>query len=64
MVVNGHDLTDAVCGVSVTSRAGHLSEVELDLRVYMVDTYGDGAEVLIPPATRDALIALGWTPPP
>lgn len=60
--VDGHDLTNAVRAVNVDSTAVDKPRVTLDLLVHPVEVRGE-TTVHIPDATRDALVALGWTPP-
>lgn len=61
--VDGNDLTDAVRGVDISLRAGHLPVIHLDLVILDLESVTTDAKVFIPDATREALIALGWTPP-
>lgn len=61
--VGGHDISDAVRGFTLTGEVGHLPRLDLDLRVFTIETEGD-AQVHIPDDTAAALATLGWTPPP
>jgi hypothetical protein len=64
VTVGDANLSGAVQGVVVRHRPGHVAEVELDLCVRAVDYFAEAAQVIVPDATRAALVALGWTPPP
>jgi hypothetical protein len=61
--VDGHDISRAVRALRVEYHAGAvLPLLELDLIVD--ETVVDGEFlVVLRPGTREALIALGWTPP-
>jgi hypothetical protein len=60
--VGGHDVSKAVRGLAVTAEVGQVPVLALDLVV--CDGHIDGEVIVtIPDATRDALVALGWTPP-
>jgi hypothetical protein len=63
VVVGGFDLTNVCFGLRVTADVNEIPRLELDLRVLEFELVGE-ARIRIPPATSDALIALGWTPPP
>lgn len=64
IVLDGCDVSRGVRGFRVTSQCGELTRLELDLRVLDVTRLdSEETEIVIPDATRDALIALGWTPP-
>lgn len=61
--VNSDDLSNAIQGVFLSCRVGKLPRLILDLTIAeTIDAVAE-AEVAIPAATRDALVALGWTPP-
>lgn len=63
--VDGNDISKALRGLTVRLGAGHLPEVELDLSVIDVTDFGmPEVMVHIPEAVHDALVKLGWTPPP
>jgi hypothetical protein len=67
VLIDGHDIANAVreARVVVVVPAGEAPRVELELGVVNITPLGaTEAEVYISPETRDALIALGWTPPP
>lgn len=62
ILVDEQDISTAVQGYTITGRVGRPPEVKLD--VLTTKTVLDGtAIVTISDTTRDALIALGWTPP-
>lgn len=65
VILDGTDVSGAVRRLTVRAKAGRPSDIELDLSVVDVTRIdSDHAQVLNPPATRDALVTLGWTPPP
>ncbi|GAQ61904.1 hypothetical protein [Streptomyces scabiei] len=61
--VNGHDISDAVRGFTLTGEAGHMPRLGLDLRLFTGEVEGE-VQVHIPDETAATLVALGWTPPP
>ncbi|MET9965443.1 hypothetical protein ABZZ80_05830 [Streptomyces sp. NPDC006356] len=63
--IDGHDISKAIRSIRFDGDAGMHPRVTLDLHIHDVTTVSsEGTEVLIPDATAEALIALGWTPPP
>lgn len=60
---NGHDLGNAVRGVTVRSRVGRPDEVTLDMHVREGVRIGTEAAPGVTESTREALIKLGWQPP-
>lgn len=59
--VDGHKLP-GVRGVTIAAPAKGLTELRIDLIAYEIEI--DGLmRVELPSSTREALIALGWTPP-
>lgn len=59
--VNGVNVANAVRSLNLHARP---REQELTLHLHVDETVVDGeATVVVPQATRDALVALGWTPP-
>lgn len=60
--VGGHDLSKAVRALAVTAEVGQVPALSLDLVICDGEVEGE-VVVTIPEATRDALVALGWTPP-
>ena len=64
VVVNGMDISSAVRGLRWESEVGSVPRMTLDLHLFDVTTVGSPeTEIVVPIATRDTLIALGWTPP-
>lgn len=64
IVLDGHDVSGAVRGFQITAGVGDITRLVLDLNVLDVTRLdSEQTEIMIPDATRDALIALGWTPP-
>lgn len=63
VVVDGHNLAHAVGGFTLTAEAGQVAHLELILAALPVTSTGE-ADVRLHPAIHDALVALGWTPPP
>lgn len=62
--LDGQDISNAVRGLYVDMRAGHVPQVTLDLVVIDVTELGaERAQVLIDPSTRELLRAAGWMPP-
>ena len=65
VVLDGADVSKGVRGLTIRAGLGQVTQVELDLSVFDVTEFeSDAVQILIPDHTRDALIALGWTPPP
>nr|WP_024067041.1 hypothetical protein [Streptomyces sp. F2]AHC28120.1 hypothetical protein pFP3.18c [Streptomyces sp. F2] len=60
--VDGHDISPAVRGLTLSAKAGHLPRLVLDLLVFTGEIDGE-AQVHIPDDTAATLVALGWTPP-
>lgn len=63
VVVGGADLSDVVGGAAVHTAVGSVTDVTLDLTAVSVQLDADVAQVEVTPDVRDALVALGWTPP-
>lgn len=62
--VGGVDLARAVQGLNLSAEAGSPPVLTLDLRLIELSQFeSDETVIHIPAATRDALVALGWTPP-
>lgn len=62
--IDGHDISNAVRSIRFDGEAGMRPRVTLDLHIRDVTTVSSkDTELLIPDATREALITLGWTPP-
>lgn len=62
LTVDGHDLSRACTSVKLDMRPGVLTEVTIGLAVDDTRIF-DLGEVQVPDETREALLALGWTPP-
>lgn len=63
IIIDGADLTNACRALTLRSQVGHITTLTLDL-LLLEGIEVDGETItVIPTATRDALIALGWTPP-
>lgn len=63
--IDGHDISKAVRSLTFNGDAGMHPRVTLDLDIHDVTTVSSqNTELLIPDGTAEALIALGWTPPP
>lgn len=61
--IDGVDLSDAVRAVTVRHEVDNLPTVTVELCLFTGDVNGSEAIAHLPDETRDALIALGWTPP-
>ncbi len=63
-VINGVDVRNAVRGLTYRYETGYVPTLTLDLPIVDATEMGsDGVKVVMPAATRDLLIAAGWTPP-
>jgi hypothetical protein len=63
VILDGIDIRDAVTGLSLKLEAGQPAEVTL--HTIPDHTYFHGAaKVMLPRQTHEALVRLGWTPPP
>lgn len=60
--VGGHDVSRATRAGTLRFSVHDPATLELDLWVNWATVDGD-IRVEVPPATREALVALGWTPP-
>lgn len=63
VAVGGTDISDAVSTVLVRLAAGDIPSAQLDLPLITASIDGD-VHVSVIPRVHDALVALGWTPPP
>jgi hypothetical protein len=63
--IDDNEISDAVTGAALYLRVGDIPRLDLELHIIDV-TPIDAADVelMIPARTREALITLGWTPPP
>jgi hypothetical protein len=66
IAVDGHDITLAVSRIAVDlPAAGAFPKVAIELgQIDLAVIEMPEAELVIPAVTREALVALGWTPPP
>jgi hypothetical protein len=63
VVVNGQDITNAVCSLSWSSSPRHGNTLRLDFLGADRAEFTGKAQVTLTETTRRALLALGWTPP-
>lgn len=65
VLVGDHDISHAVHSLTLHASATHLPVLQVELRMATVESSTDDTrvEVVMPDATRAALVALGWTPP-
>lgn len=65
VTIDGTNISSAVRAVNVLLTAGSSPRLEIELSVLDVTCdISDGVDLLIPSDTREALVRLGWTPPP
>lgn len=60
--LDGQDVSAAVIGVDLCTRAGRFTEATLHLLAVELDTEAD-VRLHLADATRELLVAHGWTPP-
>jgi hypothetical protein len=63
VVVNGHDITNAICSLNWNANPRHGNTLRLDLVGVDRAEFTGQAQVTLTETTRRALLALGWTPP-
>lgn len=63
VVLDGHDVTNGVRGFVLRAGVDCVTELELDVVAADGATFDGEVRLVIPESTRDALVALGWTPP-
>jgi hypothetical protein len=64
VLADGQDISHGVRSVRLSLDPGELPSVELELAVIEIDGIDvEESRLYVPDATREALIALGWTPP-
>ena len=64
ITIDGHDISNALTGLTLEIGVGKVPTATLDLLLIDTTEYQDAeTRILIPEATRDTLVALGWTPP-
>lgn len=62
--LDGHDVARTVRALTLSLGPDRLPSVELDVLVFgEMELDVEGAQVLLPEATRELLVRLGWTPP-
>lgn len=61
--LDGTDVSSGVRGFVLRSEVGELTRLELDVLVLDTQQFDGEVSVIIPDETREALIAIGWTPP-
>jgi len=61
--IDGQDVAAATTGADIRTRPGEPTQVVLELMLVRTDLDIEDAEVTVPPATRKALLQLGWAPP-
>jgi hypothetical protein len=61
--LDGQDIASAVTGLSLRVGTYGLPEVTLEVVLHELDTVLETPLVILPDATRDLLVRLGWTPP-
>lgn len=62
--INGHDITTAVRRMTLAAEVGELTTLTLDLGATQGVVFDGEVNVHLAEAARNALLALGWTPPP
>jgi hypothetical protein len=63
--LDGADISAAVAGAEIALSPGEPPEIRLELAAEVLQRFdAPGARVHVGAEVRDALIALGWTPPP
>lgn len=62
--MDGQDIAPALRGLTLAMDAEELPTLQLNLACLEIEQLTlDGVRVMLPTATRDLLISLGWTPP-
>lgn len=66
ILLDGEDISPAVCSVSIKADAGEIPEVSLQLAVIEIEVEIPGREneIRVTQATADLLKRFGWAPPP
>lgn len=65
IIVDGHDIAEAVSGFRIDARVGQITKVELDLVVIDATTFeSPHVQLNLAPRVADYLERAGWTPPP
>lgn len=60
--LDGHEISHALTGLRLNLDTSPIGEVRLDVIAEEVQTHTD-VIVLLPEATKELLVRLGWTPP-
>jgi len=64
VTIDGHDISRALTGLTLSIGVGQIPTATLDLLLIDATQFQDAeARILIPEATRETLLALGWTEP-
>jgi hypothetical protein len=64
VLLNGQDIANALTGLTLDMGVGKVPTATLDLLLIDTTKVQDAeTRIFIPDATREALLALGWTPP-
>lgn len=64
VLIDGHDVTRSLMGLTFTSGVGEFPQLRLDLRLIDVTELGSTeTQVLLADGVAEALTVLGWTPP-
>lgn len=64
ILLNGQDIASALTDLTLTMGVGKVPTATLDLLLIDTTQIQDAeTRILIPDATRDLLVTLGWTPP-
>lgn len=64
VLIDGHDIANAVMGLSFSVDVDHFPTLSLDLRLVDVTEIGSAeTQVLLGSGVAEALKVLGWTPP-
>jgi hypothetical protein len=61
--LDGEDIASAVTGLSLRLGVYGLPEVTLDVVLHELDAELEHPRVILPDATKQLLVRLGWTPP-
>lgn len=63
VLVDGHDVSGGVRSLALRCVGGEITTMTLELVLHDMTPVDGEVEILIPDATRDLLVMLGWTPP-
>lgn len=62
--LDGHNVSSALRGLDLYMRVGEITEARLDPVIIDLTEVETEVRVVLPDATRDLLLRMGWTPPP